>query len=249
MEISGWQSAGKTAIAMTLCALAQQDNAHIIWGGFEDRNIDDNWASIRGLNLSKNFTPIVPYVGTFGGEKLPRLASAQELMEEMEEVMAARHKQNDRMVVVIDSIAALLPEGEAEAGLTGGGFRSSMDLPMMMGRLLRRWVGLAQWYNCLIIMINQLRTNPMSRFGDPTYTPGGNAPLFYSHVRLRVRRVKGGQIMQDGKMVGIRGIIKAVKNKAGGRENAEVGFRLFFDGPTEFVSVKDIKKEAGEDGA
>lgn len=246
VEISGWQSAGKTAITMTLCALAQQDGAHIVWGGFEDRNIDERWASIRGLDLSKNFTPIVPYVGTFDNEKIPRLATAQELLEEMEGVMAAKHGQCNRMVVVIDSVAALLPEGEAEAGLTGGGFRSNMDLPMMMGRLLRRWVGLAQWYNCAIILINQLRTNPMARFGDRTYTPGGNASLFYSHVRLRVRRV--GKIIDKGKMIGVRGIIKAVKNKAGGCENSEVGYRLFFNAPTEFASVSAIKKESGVEG-
>ena len=245
IEISGWESSGKTATTMSLCGLAQQDGAHIIWGGFEDRNVDERWATIRGLNINQNFTPIVPYVGRFGKEKLPRLSSAQELLMEMEQTMAEKHKKHDRMVAVIDSIAALLPEDEAAAGIDGSNMKTRMSHPVLIGQLMRRWVGLAQWYNCLVIMTNQLREAPKAFSG--VYTPGGNAPRFYAQIRVRMWRVKGGKMMSKGRMVGIRGIMRNLKNKAGGVENSEIGYRLPFDGPLSFVDARQLKKECGGD--
>jgi RecA/RadA recombinase len=94
-------------------------------------------------------------------------------------------------------------------------------------------------------LVNQLREGPQ-KFGDPVHTPGGNAPKFYSHVRIRVRRVKGGKIMDGGKLTGISGIMKCLKNKSGGIEGSEIGYRILFKGPLEFISAKEAKKNEGD---
>ncbi len=269
IEISGWPSMGKTAIMMALAALAQRDGAQVIWGDVEN-SFDVGWALQRGILAcpdckgescktcggagydTDKLILVQPYVGTFAevdqkGKKREetRLSNAQELCSEMEMCLKAQSKFKKR-ILVLDSIPALLTAGEANAGLEGGGFRSNMDLPMFLSRLLRRWVGIAQVTNTMLVMINQLRTNPMQKFGSPDYTPGGNAPLFFSHVRVRVVRTKGGKMTEMGRTVGIQGVMRALKNKCGGEEGATVGYRLWYKSALEFIPAKDLKKEGAE---
>jgi len=294
IEVSGWESQGKSALILALAALAQQDDAHVIWGDMESSFTSD-WALQRGFARcpkcngtalvvrktssggtkveipsdcpdcggpdspvagmdTSRLTLIQPYVGQFSykdketgkvhQEKNPRLSTAQELCSEMEEAM--KQKGHSKRIVVLDSIAAMLTEGESLTGLEDANMRTNMDLPLFMGRLLRRWVGCAQVHNALIILINQLRESPKKSFGDPTHTPGGNAPKFYSHARVRVHRVAGSKILDKGRLIGIKGIAKALKNKMGGQEGAEVGFRLMFNGPIEFVPAADVKAKEAE---
>jgi len=192
---------------------------------------------------------VKPYVGKFQeidpktkrARVVTRLSNGQELCSEVEEALQLKVPQ-DRKVVILDSIAAMLTAGEAEAGIKGANMRTSMDLPTFMGRLLRRWVGLAQVHNALIILVNQLRTGPKS-FGNPEYTPGGNAALFYSHVRLQVKRVTGSRILDKGEAVGVKGKLVCHKNKTGGVEGSEIGFKLKFKGGLEFVPVKALAEE------
>ena len=269
IEISGWESQGKSAIMLSIAALAQRDGAHIIWGDIEN-SFEADWALQRGLikcpvcngkdykecigcgydpkdpgsegcglDVSR-ITLIQPYVGTFEGEKSARLSTAQELLTEIEACMKRKRKE-DRCLVVLDSLAALETEEERNAGIEGANMKSNMSLAVLLGRLLRRWVGLAQIHNAMIVLVNQLRSGPMkSKFGDPTYTVGGNAPRFYSHVRVRVKRVMGSKIIDKGKTIGIKGIIECKKNKTGGEEGAKVGFRLFFRGKVEFVKASAV---------
>lgn len=272
IEVTGWESNGKSAVVLAIAGLAQRAGAHVIWGDVEN-SFEPDWARQRGLlrceickgklparltckfcgydpNLKgstgcgldeSRLTLIQPYVGMFGTEKVPRLSTAQELCVEIEESMQFRRKTN-KSIVVIDSIAALLTEIEGKAGISGSNLSTKMDLPSFMGRLLRRWVGLAQVHNAMIILINQLRSGP-AKYGDPTYAPGGNAPRFYSHVRVRIKRVPNSKIIHAGKTIGIKGTVRAVKNKTGGVEGAEYGFRLLYKGALEFVPVKDVKSE------
>jgi RecA/RadA recombinase len=305
-EMYGMESSGKTAISMSLAALAQMDGAVVIWGDLEN-SFEPDWALQRGMatcpncngsGREKDYKPckacgstkrtctlcdgggckechntglekgdgldhdklilIQPYVGRFeevvaekyGKNKTkvsnPRLSTGVELCVEMEKAMSVSHKKFDRMFVILDSVASILTEGEAAAGLDGASMRTNLDLPMFMGRLLRRWVGMAQVYNAAIILVNQMRQNPMKRFGDTWYTPGGNAPSFYSHVRLKVARIKGSKIISAGKVIGIQGTILAKKNKTGGLEGSEVGYKLMFSGPVQFVPAKQIKKEKAD---
>jgi RecA/RadA recombinase len=275
-ECSGWESQGKTAIMLTIAACAQHDGAHIIWADIENSfeadwavmrglakcpkclNDPDKRDACKacdgqGIDVDR-ITLIQPYVGTFMAlnkatgklvaEKEPRQSTGQELMEEVEACMKLKRKET-KTFVVIDSVAAILTEGEEDAGISGAKMNTNMQLAMFMGRLLRRWVGLAQSHSAHIVLINQLREGPV-KFGDPIKTTGGNAPRFYSHVRTRIKRVSGSKIVDKGRTVGIKGTIKAVKNKTGGNEGAEVGYRLWYYKPlVEFVDVKEVKKEYG----
>lgn len=282
-ELSGWESNGKTAVALTLAACAQHDGAHVIWGDVEN-SFEPDWAIMRGiakcpkcLNVpetratcttcgydkdvegsegagydTNRLTLIQPYVGNFMtvnkktgklvAEKEPRQSTGQELMEEVEACIKLPRKTK-KVFVCVDSAAALLTEGEEDAGISGAKMNTNMQLAMFLGRLLRRWVGLSQSHNAMIMFINQLREGPV-KFGDPTKTVGGNALRFYSHVRVRVSRVAGSKIVDKGKTLGIKGVITAKKNKTGGNEGAVVGFRLWYYEPRiDFVDAKEVKKE------
>ena len=109
-------------------------------GGNPKKTIAEKLQEGRGSGMDESkLTVIQPYVGTFGDEKEPRLTSAQELCAETEAIMEMRHKKFDRMVVILDSVASLLTETEAAAGLENAGLPSNMALPVFMGKLLRRW--------------------------------------------------------------------------------------------------------------
>ena len=275
-EASGWESAAKSSVFLTIAACAQHDGAHVIWADVEN-SFEADWAIMRGMAKCPKclnepdkrdacktcggqgidvdrITLIQPYVGTFMtknaqgkmiAEKEPRQSTGQELMEEVEACMKLKRK-GGKTFVVIDSIAAILTEGEEDAGISGAKMNTNMQLAMFLGRLLRRWVGLAQSHAAHIVLINQLREGPV-KFGDPVKTVGGNAPRFYSHVRVRVKRVAGSKIIDKGKTVGIKSVIQNKKNKSGGSEGAEIGLRLWFYKPlVEFVDVKEVKAKEGE---
>lgn len=257
IEVSGANSTAKTALALSLAALAQKDGAGVTWLNLEGARFDYTWAKQRGLVLTED-NVIETYVGEFlikksaddkdksKGKKELRLSTIEELCAEagvMIEHVAKRHK---KQVLVVDSIAAMLTEYEEYAGLEGqNNMRVGMSLPVFLGRLLRRWVGIAAHYNVLMIFTNQLRKKP-TQFGDPTYTPGGEAMSFYGHARVRMRRAKGGKITDKGKMIGIKGIMSNFKNKLGGMEGAKVGFKLRFAGALEFLPVEEVERKDNE---
>jgi len=282
IELSGMESMGKTAIALSLAALAQRDKAVVIWGDLE-HSFDPGWARIRGLAKCPtckdkvnencpgcggkdsiryrldpdNLIVIQPYIGTFAERnergkmvsgKTPRLSTIQELAAEVEATVTAIHKKHDRMVVVMDSLAAMLTQIEASAGLEGANLVTAQSLPKFLGQMLRRWMGLTQSCNALVILINQLRQNPMARFGSPWYCPGGNAPRFYSHVRVRAKRVTGSRIVEGNQLVGIQGLLECRKNKIGGVEGSTCGYKLMLQGPLQFIPAKTkTKGESDED--
>ena len=123
--------------------------------------------------------------------------------------------------------------------------RTQMALPQFLGKLLRRWTGLFESYNVLGVFINQVRIAPGVAFGNPEYTPGGKALKFYCHIRSIVRRTKGGRLMKSGKIVGLKGIITNLKNKAGGVEGSRCGYKIYFDGKrsTKWVDAAMLKAE------
>jgi len=241
MEVSGMESHGKTALVTTLAAIAQQQGAYVVWIDFEN-SYDPEWVKKRGLDTENDFLLFQPYEGMFGNEKSPRIISGNELCDEVEDALPLIHKHANRIVLVVDSVPAILLTEEADSDVADRNLRTNMALPMFLGALLRRWISKARNYNILLIFINQLRQNPMQLFGSPYYTPGGNALKFYSHCRVRVQRTKGGRVMHMGKQVGIQGVMTNIKNKAGGLEGSQIGYRILFDGPTEFLDPKEIKK-------
>jgi len=239
IEISGESSHGKSAFALDLVAAAQADGAACVWIDFEN-SWDAGWAKLRGVKPDE-IAVIQPIVGLFPGEKEPRLSTAEELLAEAEGVMAEIYKSGEGrpQFVVVDSVASMLVEGEAEAGVQGQSMKTRLNLPVFLSGLLRRWIGLLQTFEATAVMINQLRVNPMS-WGDPYYTPGGKALPFYAHSRVRMRRgSKGGRILRGGQVVGIHGVMRNDKNKIGGVEGTCCKFKIYFDGESEFYEVEE----------
>lgn len=240
LEISGRPSNGKSLLAMDLMAAAQADGAIGTWVDAEN-SYDAEWMQKRGVD-TEALNLVEPIVGTFGSAKETRLIAGEEMLEEAEHVMSLVHQKfpDHPQFMVVDSVAALLMEDEAAAGITGQNLNTTQALPKMLSKLCRRWVGLMQVYNCTTVFVNQLRDKPMA-WGDPSYSPGGNAIPFYAHIRVRIRRPSKSRLMKNGKMVGIRGILRNDKNKAGGLEGAECGFKMYLDGRSKFVPKEDIE--------
>jgi len=249
IELFGPESNGKSLLALLLISLAQADGADVAWLDFEN-SLDKAWAERQGVDWAKlyHFYPKLIRVGKAGK---PRLQTAEELCKELEFWMERRHhKGSGKLFIVTDSVAAMLVEEEAAAGVDEQNMRTRNALPMFLSQLLRRWVALAQVYNCSMCFINQLRAS-IGTYGKSEDTPGGRALKFYASVRVGLRRVKGGKLLQKGKMVGLKGVMRNFKNKSGENslEGQECGFKAYFlKNDWRFLSSKKLRKEQEEAG-
>jgi len=243
IELSGNESQGKTLLAIQLAAVAQQEKAYVGWMPLEDP-FDGDWAATCGLDPDK-LGMFDSYIGKFGKEDEERLVYAEELFEEAETWMKNIHikKPGAKIFLGIDSLAAIVTELEDDAGITGQNMRTNFSTPSFLSKLLRRWAARAKVYNAMIVMINQLRNKP-NAFGNPEYTPGGKAVKFHCSVRAQMRRVGDqGKIRQNGKIIGIKGLLYNLKNKTGqGSIEGEVcGYKLYYNGGAKFVPEKEIR--------
>lgn len=270
VELFGPESNGKTLLALLLAGLAQADGAQVAWLDFEN-SLDKPWAEVQGLDTSHlyHFYPkLVQNVkgdadeedgqrkGKSKKEKKERrnagkvrLQSAEEVCKEAELWMELmRAKGQHKLFLGVDSVTAMLVEEEAEAGLIDQNMRTRNALPAYMSQMLRRWVAISQTHSCMMVFINQIRMNPAAHYGNPEVTPGGKALKFYCSVRASVRRVKGGKVLQRGRMVGLKGVLKNFKNKAGegSLEGCECGFKAMFTrNDWRFLSAKKLRSEDG----
>lgn len=256
-ELSGMESMGKTAQMLKLAAMAQKDGAKIIWVDLES-SWDSLWSEAWGLDTSQVylFQPEIvvnedPEIAKKRDKKKRdtsegRLQTAEELLAEVEEIIRkiGRANPNGRIFCCVDSIAAMLTEEEAAAGIQGQNMRTTVSLATFLSKLLRRWVALVNKYSIMLMFVNQLRTAPGVMYGNPEYTPGGNAVRLYASVRVRMRR-KSKKLMKAGKAIGIKGLLMNWKNKAGGgsREGLNCGYKLYYDGRLKYVDAEDIKTE------
>lgn len=261
IELFGNPSNGKTAMCIDIAAAAQEDGAHVIWGDVENsfdqpRVPDDgNWYSRRGLEChrgdkkrgikrAKRFSLIQPYIGKFVGESDPRLITGEELLTEIEATVTENYQQGiEKQILIIDSAAAILTEAEASGGVDGQNMKTRIGLATFLSGLLKRWVALMQNYNCLVIFTNQVRQKPNTMFGNPDYSPGGNAIPFYAHVRVKIALTDGGKIKEGGRTIGIKGELRNFKNKAGGFQNQICRFRIYQNGSSKFYPAKKKEKE------
>lgn len=250
IELFGKPSQGKTLLALLLLAMAQADGAECGWMDFEN-SWDDEWSRKHDIDPEK-VTVFRPELVQDKASSEPRLKTAQELCAEVEAWMKIKHKKNPegKIYIGLDSITGMLVEDEAEAGLMDQNMRTKVSLATYLSGMLRRWCALCLVYNAMVVFINQTRTSPGIRFGNPEYTTGGNALPFYCSVRAKVRRVKNGRLMAKGRVIGLKGVIQNFKNKAGAGsvENESCGFKAYFlkDDWT-FMSAQKLLKE-GDDG-
>lgn len=247
IELFGPESNGKTMLALLLASLAQGDGAEVAWVDLEN-SLDRLWAEKQGIAWERLYHFYPKLVQSSKKEK-PRLQTGEELCDEVELWMERRHSAGcKKLLVVVDSVTAMLVEEEATAGNTDQNMRTKVALASFLSRLLRRWVALSQVYSAAIVFINQLRTSP-GAWGNPETTPGGKAMKFYCSIRASVRRVKGGKLLQKGRMIGLKGIMRNVKNKAGegSLEGAEAGFKaMFMKQDWRFLSAKKLRAEEKE---
>jgi recombination protein RecA len=245
-EISGNESNGKTAQMLKIMAMAQKDGAKVGLIDLED-SWDAEWARALGVNPEEVYI-FRAEIGIIGDEKEERITTGQEIFAVAQKWMANMSEKypGGRIVLGIDSVAAILTEEEEAAGIQEQNMRTLVSTSAFLSRLLRRWVAIAANRNAMMIFINQIRMTP-GGWGNPETTPGGRALKHYAAIRVRMSR-KGKKILKQGKPVGIKGTMSNWKNKAGGgsREGLQAGYKIYFKGKIKIVEAEEIKSEASE---
>lgn len=190
IEIYGPESSGKTTL--TLHAIAEAQKAGGIAAFIDaEHAFDKSYAEKLGIDTENLFV------------------SQPDNGEQALEIAEHLIRSGAIDIIVIDSVAALVPKGEIEGEMG----ESKMGLQArLMSQALRKLTGAISGANCTCIFINQLREKIGVMFGNPETTTGGNALKFYASVRLDIRRV--GQIKEGAEnIVGNRTRVKVVKNK------------------------------------
>ena len=189
IEIYGPESSGKTTFALHAIAEVQKRGGRAAFIDAE-HSLDPNYAKNLGVNINE------------------LLLSQPDTGEQALEICEALVRSNAISIIVIDSVAALVPKAEidGEMGDSHVGLQARL-----MSQALRKLSGTINKTNTIAIFINQLREKVGVMFGNPETTTGGRALKFYSSIRLDVRRSEALK-MGDG-IVGNRTTIKVVKNK------------------------------------
>ncbi len=189
IEVFGPESSGKTTLALHVVAEAQKTGGTCAFVDAEHA-LDPVYARKLGVNVDE------------------LLISQPDAGEQALEIADTLVRSGAIDVLVIDSVAALVPraELEGEMGDSHVGLQARL-----MSQALRKLTGSIKRSNCLVIFINQIRMKIGVMFGSPETTTGGNALKFYASVRLDIRRI--GQIKDKDEVVGNQTRVKVVKNK------------------------------------
>ncbi len=189
IEIYGPESSGKTTLALHAIAEAQKGGANCAFIDAEHA-IDPVYAKNLGVNTKKLI--------------LAQPDSGEQALEITDTLI----KSSAVNLIVVDSVAALVPEIELKGEMNDQTIGAQARL---MSKALRKISGSLNKTDCTIIFINQIREKIGVMFGSPETTPGGRALKFYSSIRIEVRR--GEKIADGADIIGSRAKIKVVKNK------------------------------------
>ena len=189
IEIYGPESSGKTTLALHVLAEAQKMGGEVAFVDAEHA-LDPTYAKALGVNVED------------------MLISQPDTGEQALEITEALVRSGAIDVVVVDSVAALVPRAEIE-GEMGDSFVGLHA--RLMSQALRKLTGVIAKTNTVVIFINQLREKVGVMYGNPEVTTGGRALKFYASVRIDVRRVE--TLKANGEMIGNRTRAKVVKNK------------------------------------
>lgn len=189
IEIYGPESSGKTTLALHILASSQKEGGEVAFVDAEHA-LDPSYARALGVDIDS------------------LLISQPDTGEQALEITDALVRSGAIDVIVIDSVAALVPRSEIEAEMGD----SVVGLhARLMSQALRKLAGSISKTNCIVIFINQLREKIGVMYGNPETTTGGRALKFYSSVRLDVRRIE--TLKNGSEMIGNRTRVKVTKNK------------------------------------
>lgn len=189
IEVYGPESSGKTTLALHIIAEAQKTGGEAAFVDAEHA-LDPVYAKKIGVNIDE------------------LLVSQPDTGEQALEITEALVRSGALDVIVVDSVAALVPKAEIDGDMGD----SHMGLQArLMSQALRKLAGAVNKTKTVIIFINQLREKIGVMFGNPETTTGGRALKFYASVRMDIRKIEN--IKQDGQVMGNRARVKIVKNK------------------------------------
>ena len=189
VEIYGPESSGKTTVALHMIAEVQKRGGI---AGF--------------IDAEHALDPV--YAKNIGGDIDELYISQPDSGDQALEITETMVRSGAMDIIVVDSVAALVPKQEIEGDMGD----SHVGLQArLMSQALRKLTPVISKSNCVVIFINQLREKVGVMFGNPETTTGGRALKFYSSVRMDVRRIE--TLKQSGEMVGNRTRVKIVKNK------------------------------------
>ena len=189
IEVFGPESSGKTTLALHMIAEAQKMGGEAAFIDAEHA-LDPVYAKHLGVDIDN------------------LIVSQPDTGEQALEIAEALVRSGALDIIVVDSVAALVPKAEIDGDM--GDAHVGLQA-RLMSQALRKLAGVINKSKCVIVFINQLREKVGVMFGNPETTPGGRALKFYASVRLDIRRVES--IKQDGEVVGNRTRVKVVKNK------------------------------------
>lgn len=216
IEIYGPESSGKTTVALHAIASAQKEGGVAAFIDVEHA-LDPSYAQRLGVNISE------------------LLLSQPDTGEQALEITDALVSSGAVDIVVIDSVAALVPrmEIEGEMGDTHVALQARL-----MSQAMRKLSGTISKTNTVAIFINQIREKVGVMYGNPETTPGGRALKFYATIRLDVRRVD--RLMEGSEQIGNRTRLKVVKNKvAPPFKEAQVDI-IFGEGVSQLGELVDV---------
>src|SRR5476649_2565920 len=220
VEIYGPESSGKTTLTLQVIAEMQKIGGTAAFIDAEHA-LDIAYAQKLGVNASD------------------LLISQPDTGEQALEICDALVRSGSIDMIVIDSVAALVPKAEIEGEMGD-------SLPGLQARLmsqaLRKLTGTIKRTNCLVIFINQIRMKIGVMFGNPETTTGGNALKFYASVRLDIRRI--GSIKKNDEVIGNETRVKVVKNKVSSPFREAIFDILYGEGISRQGEIIDLGVQA-----
>ena len=216
IEIYGPESSGKTTVALHISAEAQKRGGAVAFIDAEHA-LDPSYARNVGVD-TENLIVSQPDTGEQGLE-----------------ITEALVRSGAIDVVVVDSVAALVPraEIEGEMGDSHVGLQARL-----MSQALRKLTGTINKSNCIVIFINQLREKVGVMFGNPETTTGGRALKFYSSIRMDVRRIDS--IKQGDEIIGNRTRVKIMKNKVAPPFKVAEFYIMYKEGISKVGNIVDV---------